>query len=266
MDTIAQAVLLCLCFAGSHVVLATASVRDPLVRRLGERGFRALFSAVASVLFTLTVVFYADHRDVGPPGPALGRVPFLGGLLVTSAVAGIVLMAASMRTYTGGHYDPVRPGTRGPRGVERVTRHPFMVGLALFAGAHALLATRLVGMVFMLTLATLATLGPVHQDAKLRRLRGRPFADYLAVTSTVPFAAILQGRQRLAWRELPLGFVTVGLVAAALLRRAHDALFAARGLWVVLVVVGGAVVILAVSERRARRLRAPLGTATRPVG
>jgi len=51
--------------------------------------------------------------------------------------------------------------------VERVTRHPFFVGVALLASAHLLLATRLVGTVFFAGLAALAILGAWHQDRKL---------------------------------------------------------------------------------------------------
>lgn len=263
MDPLFQAVLLGLLFAGSHVALATVPVRARLVAWFGERGFRAVFFAVAATSFTLLTVFYADHRHDGPPGPGLGTVAVVGWILVAGIVLGVTLMVAAFWTYSGGPYDVERPGSRGPRGLERITRHPFMVGMALFAAAHALLATRLIGAVLMLTLAALATLGARHQDAKLHRLRGQSFRDYLDVTSMVPFAAIVAGRQRLVWRELPLmGFAT-GLAVAAALRWAHADVFAHRGGWVILVAVGGALVILAVGLLRPRRTSARLGPTTR---
>jgi uncharacterized membrane protein len=258
MDPVLQVVLLALLFAGSHVVLATAPVRGRLVAAFGERGFRAVFFTVAAASFALLAVIYADHRHDGPRGPALGTAPIVGWLLGACVVAGVALMVASFWTYTGGPYDTAQPRCRGPRGLERVTRHPFMVGMALFAGAHALLATRLTAAVLMLALAALATLGTRHQDAKLRRLRGPSFGAYLEATSALPFAAIAAGRQRLVWHELPLTGLAIGLAAAAALRWAHADLFAHRGAWVVLVTVGGALVILAASARRR-----PLGTAAR---
>ena len=41
-------------------------------------------------------------------------------------------------------------------------------------GGHALLATHLTGSVFCAGFVVLAIAGPLHQDAKLRALRGQP--------------------------------------------------------------------------------------------
>src|SRR5439155_1644277 len=82
-----------------------------------------------------------------------------------------------------------------------VSRHASFVGLALLGAAHALLATRLVGTVLMGGLTVFAVAGAWHQDRKLLRQRGEPYAAYLEATSTVPFGAIVAGRQRLAWQE-----------------------------------------------------------------
>ena len=65
---------------------------------------------------------------------------------------------------------------REPRGLERVTRHPFFVGVALLGAAHALLAPRLVGAVAMGSLALLAGVGAWFQDRKLLALRGERYA------------------------------------------------------------------------------------------
>lgn len=110
-----------------------------------------------------------------------------------------------------------------PRGLERVTRHPFFVGLALFAVAHALLATRLVGAVF---------------EERLRE------------TSTVPFAAILAGRQRLVWSELPFKAMAFGLLLTFGLRALHDGIFVWGGAPLILSTIGASGVILVLGLRR----------------
>jgi uncharacterized membrane protein len=250
------AMLLAVVFAGTHVGLATLPVRTRIVAQLGEQSFRWLFFGVAALSFTLLIVYYAEHRTAGAPGPALGTFPALRAALMSVAVIGVTLMAASFAAYPGGPYE--HAGTARPaRGLERVTRHPFFVGMILFAGAHSLLATRLIGSVLMLALGSLALVGSRHQDAKLARLRDRSFADYLASTSVAPFAAILRGRQQLVWREIPWGAVVAGLAIAAGLRQAHEDIFAHHGAWVLLVNVGGALAIMVASQlrdqRRARR-------------
>jgi uncharacterized membrane protein len=201
----------------------------------------------------------------GPAGLALGQVAALRPLLILAAVVGVVMMVASFWSYPRSPYSLERGrGSPEERGLERVTRHPFFAGLALFASAHALLATRLVGAVLMAALAALAVLGPMHQDRKLARLRGEGFLVYLRATSAVPFAAIAAGRQPFAWRELPYAGLAAGLVVAAVLSRVHEGIFAYRGAGVIAVTVGGAGLITFVSwlreRRRTRTPRAPRGT------
>jgi uncharacterized membrane protein len=162
-------------------------------------------------------------------------------------------MTASFAGYARSPYASQGEGVREPYGLGRVTRHPFFAGAVLFGAAHALLATRLVGAVAMAGLALVAGVGAWHQDRKLLRLRGAPYAEYLAATSALPFAAILAGRQRLAWSELPVGLSLLGLALAWTLRAVHASLFAYGGAFVIGAVVGGAGAILASEWRRDRR-------------
>jgi uncharacterized membrane protein len=242
-------------FGGTHLGLASRRVRGALVGRLGEAGFTRLFSAVAAGSFALLVVGYAAYRLVGPPGPGLGAVGALRTPLVVSVVLGIVLMAAAFESYPRA---PMAIGARPekfrePRGIERVTRHPFFVGLVLFALPHAALATRLVGTLFAAGFVLLAAVGARRQDRKLLARHGAPYARYLAATSGVPFAAILSGRQRLVWRELPFASLAIGCVLAAALRTLHEGIFAWGGAFVILVVVGGAALLAPQALLRPRR-------------
>jgi uncharacterized membrane protein len=71
----------------------------------------------------------------------------------------------------------------------------------------------------------------------------------------IPFAAIVAGRQRLAWREFPVGTLVLGFVIAVVLRATHDSLFDHGGAWVIGTLVVGAAVATLQSWRRARRSR-----------
>jgi len=246
-----------LVFGGMHIGLATCRVRDGLVSRFGERGFLALFSLIAAVSFSVLVHYYTLHRFDGPPGLALGAVPALRWTLMAVVVAGIVLIAASLVVYPRLPMAVFNETVRAPRGIERVTRHASFVGLALLGAAHALLATRLVGTVLMGGLTVFAVAGAWHQDRKLLRQRGEPYAAYLEATSTVPFGAIVAGRQRLASQELPVGAIALGVVLAVLLRTVHGSIFAHGGAWVIAVVLGGAALAGVQSARRVRRRPLP---------
>ncbi len=248
---------LLLLFGGTHIALATRRVRDGLVSRLGESGFRALFSLIAAVSFSVLVHYYTVHRFDGPPGLALGAVPALRWALMAVVVAGVVLIAASLVVYPRSPMAVFNKTVEPPRGIERVTRHALFVGVALIGAAHALLATRLVGAVLQGGLAVVAVAGAWHQDRKLLRERGEPYAAYLAATSTVPFGAIVAGRQRLEWSELPAGALALGVVLAVVLRTVHGSIFAHGGAWVIAAVLGGAALGGVQSARRVRRRPLP---------
>jgi uncharacterized membrane protein len=240
-------------FVGTHIGLATGRIRASLVARLGERGFAAMFSAIASFTFAAMIVYYATHRFAGAPGLALGAIPEVRWILIAAVVVGIMLMSAGSVTYAGSPYDVVTHKVRPPYGIERVTRHPFFSGVTLLGFAHALLATRLIGTVTFSALALLAAAGSSHQDHKLLTRSGERYARYLAQTSALPFAAIIRGTQKMAWRELPLAALTVGLFLSFALRLVHDRIFDHSGLFVIAAVVGGAGAFTLHSWYQARR-------------
>lgn len=254
-----------LAFGGLHIGLAVDPVRRRLVAWLGERGFFSVYSAAATVSFALLVRCYAAHRFEGSSGFALGAVPAVRWLLMGVICCAIVLIQGALASYPRSASALFRHTVPEPGGLERVSRHPFFVGVALLAIAHVLLATRLVGTVFSAGLALLALLGSWHQDRKLLRLRGTPYARYLATTSLLPFAAILAGRQRLVLAELPWRALASGIVLALVLRAIHASIFAYDGMALVAVVAGGGGLASYRSWQRARRTeRGPIQVAGTP--
>jgi uncharacterized membrane protein len=259
MDPFLGTVLLFALFAATHLGLASAPIRPALVRRVGPRGFVWLFACVAALTFSAAISHAALHLADGPPGLALGRFEVARALLVTAIVLGMALMAGSLVDYPRSPYGG-RDDVREPRGLQRVTRHGFFVGLALFGVAHALLATTATGAVAMASLAAVALAGSALQDRKLLALRGGPHADFLARTSTLPFAAALAGRTRIVWRELPLLGMAIGVVLAFGLRAVHARLFDHGGVYVIAPVVGGAFFLLVSRSLADRRRGAPAAT------
>jgi uncharacterized membrane protein len=256
MDPALGVALCWLVFGALHVGLATRRVRAGLVARLGELGFIALFSLIASIGWTVVSTYYAAHRFEGPMGLALGASGLPRLVLMALVAIGITLALASFADYPRSPYAIGTHRTRTPYGLERITRHPFFAGIALAAAAHALLATRLTGALWNVGLALLAALGSWHQDRKLLALRGEPYAAFLASTSFVPFAAVLGGRQRLVGGELPWAGLLLALIAVVALRWFHHLIFSAGGLWVVGATVGGAAVLGLASWWRGRRAAA----------
>src|SRR5438477_10259008 len=84
--------LLWAAFCVTHVGPAVSGLRAQVSRRFGKLAFTIGFALVAQVAFSALCVWYATHRDEGPPGPALGRAPLLTGPLVAATVLGWVLI------------------------------------------------------------------------------------------------------------------------------------------------------------------------------
>lgn len=219
-----------LLFAGSHLVLGYPPVRPWLARRLGEHRFVALFSGVAGLCLLLSAGAVYHWGDQGPRMPQPG--PLLRATLMVLATAGWLLAMAAIDTYGRSPMALFRTRFAPPAGIQIITRHGFFVGLCLFAVAHAGLVPTLAQAIHFVGFATLAAVGAIWQDHKLLRRHGPAYADFMASTSILPFAAVLRGRQRLSipsWRVCwrPLAYTLAVLAAHPWLSQSHGAWFAA---------------------------------------
>jgi uncharacterized membrane protein len=86
------------------------------------------------------------------------------------------------------------------RGMIRITRHPIMWGVMLWAAAHLVARGDLKGVIFFGCLLLVALVGTLSMDRRKRANADWP--RFAAVTSHIPFVAIAQGRNRLVWREI----------------------------------------------------------------
>jgi uncharacterized membrane protein len=244
--------LLSALFVATHIGMASARTRAWMVSQLGENRFVALYSAVASAQFGLLIAYYAAHRFDGAAGLGLGATPAIRWALIAVIAVGITLMGGSLAGYLDSPFSALAHNFREPYGIERITRHGLFTGTFMLGAAHALLASHLNGTIVFSSLAVLAVAGARHQDGKLLQRGGEAYRHYLETTSMVPFAAIVSGRQRIAWHELPVRGLTIAFAVAVTLRLVHDWIFAYGGLLVIAAVVGGPGILAFVSSLRRR--------------
>jgi uncharacterized membrane protein len=217
----AQLLVAAIVWTAAHVGLSGTRLRDATVARLGERGFRGIFSLISVALIVWLVVAYA-HADtwivwVGPD--------WFRYVVVILMLPTLMLFAGSLTAR-----NPTLVGVEGagaPQavGITRITRHPMLVAFAIWAGLHVLANGDIASILFFGAFLVTALAGMPSIDAKLERRAPDVWTSFLRETSIVPFAAILQGRNRLALGELgwkgPLG----GLLLWALLLLFHATLF-----------------------------------------
>ena len=210
-------------FVGTHLGLPSSPLREALVEKLGERGYRLLFSALAVVALAWLVVSFARAPEIvlwTAPGYVRGLVLLLmplACLLFLCAFTSPNPMAAGRPPETDSA-DPVR-------GIQRVTRHPLLWSIAIWAGGHILAAGDLAGLLFFGALLLVAALGSVLADRRRMRRGGPGWGIYFQTTSNLPFYAILQGRQRWAPREIGTARLAGALGLYLLLLLAHGRLF-----------------------------------------
>lgn len=213
-------------FLMTHLGLSSHSLRRGIVERFGEKGFRGLYSLVALLALAAMITCYAGaphHLYLWPPGPGVRHLPLLLMPFSLVLIAGGVTVpnpsAVGMETSLD-RPDPVR-------GVLRVTRHPVMWGIMIWAAAHILANGDLASIMFFSGFLLTAFLGSLHLDRRMALSQGERWQRFSELTSYVPFAAILHGRQSLVPGELGRP-VLIGLGIYALLLLLHPYLFGVR--------------------------------------
>ena len=208
-------------FGGTHLALSHGGIRSGLIGKLGARGFSGVYSIVALATFYLLVTAYFPHRHAGAALwdlrlslPAVRIAEALGYVAFFFMAAGLL---APSPLSMGGTRTPYEP-----RGLMRVTRHPFLAGSAILGLAHCITNGFASDLAFFGGLAVFSIAGAYHQDARKRREAPPERAAFFEKTSVLPFAAILAGKQSLALRELPWLRGGVGVLGAYVIRMYHD--------------------------------------------
>jgi uncharacterized membrane protein len=180
-------------FVLTHFVTSTP-LRPKLVGALGEWPYRGAYSLVALVTLAWMIWAYA-----GAPRESLWT-GFRELPRLVMPLAFILIACGYARNPTMVGADKLLKSDDPARGIIRITRHPIMWGVMLWAAAHLLARGERAAVVFFGGFLVLAALGTILMD---RRKSANPdFQRFKSVTSNLPFVAIAQGRNRIVWREI----------------------------------------------------------------
>ena len=214
-----------------HVGISATGARGAIVGRIGLGAYRIAFSLASLALLVWLIHGFGAMRG-DPFDPLNERIwtppAWLHWPAYALVLIGFLLAAGGLVTR-----NPTLAGMEGAlaredvaRGMLRVTRHPFLWGVAFWAAGHVLVnGERFAPMLFG-AFGLMALFGARSIDRKGRARDAEAWARYEAATANLPFAAIAQGRNRLVVSELALG-VGVGLVAFVLVGLFHRQLFGA---------------------------------------
>jgi uncharacterized membrane protein len=210
-----------------HRIVSGSRVRDRIVALIGEAPFRRAFALASLLCLTGLWIGYQQAAQsprnipIFSPSDAskLAQLP-IQLIAVFLVVAGVTTRNPTI----AGLGSSVTEGSI-VRGVLRITRHPFLWGVSLFAAGHMLASPTISSWGFFGTLLFLAGTGTISIDAKRLRALGADWKAFAAATSNVPFVAIVQGRQSLALAEIGWMRVVVSAGAFGLLLAVHGFFF-----------------------------------------
>ncbi len=221
---LSQLLIAAIVWMAMHLVVSGTQLRALIVRAIGEGAFRAAFSLASAAILAWLIWSY------GAAGP-------LQSLWVTPRwviVLCMLLMLLALILFVGSVTTPNPTMVAGQRalkaenparGILRVTRHPMLWSFAIWAGVHLVMLGTLGATVFFGTFLFVALAGMPSLDAKISGRGYIGWADYAQATSIVPFAAIVQGRNRFHIAEIGAWRIVIALVAWFALIAGHQWLF-----------------------------------------
>ena len=215
-----------------HVGVSATGLRAKLVGAMGEGFYRAVFSLASLILLGALIWSLGEVRQdpFDPLNEPLWAPPdWLRWPAIVLIVLGVVLATAGLLTpgpTLAGFESKGLSAPEPARGVLRITRHPFLWGIALWGLGHALANGERFALMLFGALTLMVLLGARSIDRKGRARNPPAWARFEEVTSNVPFMAITQGRNSLKLGEIGWRLLA-GLAVAALLAGAHGRLFGA---------------------------------------
>lgn len=208
-------------FVGGHFALSSLSMRQVLTDKIGEGGFRALYSLVAAGSLVWVGLAYGEARYegiylwVGPP--ALAMIPV--ALMPISCILLICSVTSRNPTAVGGEKFATDPKPLG--GIITVTRHPMLVAFALWAAAHLAANGDLASVILFGGILVLSVGGMLHIDYRRSVTLGGDWGPIALTTGVVPFLAALQGRTKIDWGGIGLWRPVAGLALYVALLYGH---------------------------------------------
>jgi uncharacterized membrane protein len=210
-------------FVGIHLFIAGTELRWKIAGKIGEEGFQGLFSvlSLAGIFWLIQSYRFAGSIELW------GQVAVLRWLaLIVMLIAFLfVVLAVTSENPTAVRGGLLLKEAEPAKGVQRITRHPFLWGVLLWSLMHLTLNGDLASFIFFASFAILCVSGPASIDRKRKRLFGADWDRFAAITSNIPFQAILEGRNTFKVRELGWWRIVLAIVTYGAFLHLHRTLF-----------------------------------------
>ncbi len=215
--------MLSLALAGSffiavHIGVAGTRLRDAVVGAIGDRGYLLAFS-LASIAGIAWLVAAYKAADYVPLWAQANWWKLVADVLMLPA---FLLVVIGLATPNPTSVAQEKLAAEPPRGIVRVTRHPFLVGVALWSFLHLVANGDAASVLMFGAFLAVSLAGPPSIDAKRRRALGPTAWDGFAARSSIlPFGAIAAGRNTFSLPEIGWWRIGLGVLAYTLFIGGH---------------------------------------------
>lgn len=219
-------------FLAIHLVISGTRLRDAITGAIGQGPYMGLFSLASLACLVWMGIAYVHAQRGGADPVWWVATPVTKWIQLVITFIAFMLIVPGLLTPnpTSVRQEGQLEKPDAVRGILRVTRHPFLWGVALWAAGHLMVNGDLASLILFGSLLVLAILGTTSIDAKRRRALGATWESFAAQTSGAPFAAIAAGRQTLKLGEIGWWRLGVAVIVWGALVFAHPLLFGVSSL------------------------------------
>ncbi len=223
--------LACAFFLCIHLMISGTSLKETIIARIGDTAYYALFSIVSFLgLIGMCVAFAVVRLDPLNIVFWTAPMPLRIIALVVNFIAFFMVVLGITTPSPTNLMALLKLPDKQVYGVIRISRHPILSGIGLWAFIHLICNGNLASWLFFGSLLVICALGANNIDRKRQALMGEAYASIMKRTSIVPFVAIIEGRTAFAVEEL--GYARMFLAASmfTMFFMLHEMLFIARAL------------------------------------
>lgn len=215
-----------------HLVVSGTRLRDTLTARLGEGPYTGAFSLASIVGLAWLGFAYAQGRGEAWNSAYWSLSSATRHVQIALQLVAMLLIVPGLTTPnpTSVRQEGALDRPDAVKGMLRITRHPFLWGVAIWALGHLLVNGDRASIVLFGAMFLLALFGTASIDAKRQRSLGDKWDAFAAQTSNVPFAAILAGRQKLRLGEIGAVRLLAAVAVWAALLFGHPYMFGVAAL------------------------------------
>jgi len=212
MSHMSQLIAACSLFFVIHIFISGTPLRGRVVGMMGEQPYRGLFSLVTLGAVVWMGFAFAATKNMDPLWTPPVWLRHVGGAVMLPAFLFAVIGLATPNPTSVQQEGLLKKGEDAAKGIVRITRHPFLWAVTIWAAFHIAANGDRASLIFFGTFLIVALAGMVSIDHKRKRMMGADWDAFAAKTSRIPFGAILTGRNKLSLGEIGI----IRLVAAGI--------------------------------------------------